>query len=118
MRYSMLMLAIAGACLVQAQPKGGGAPLDLVGDLKQNYTAGKNKILAAAEEMPDAGYAFQPVPEERNFGQWVAHVADLQATVLRRHHRRYQTAGRGGQDHQGGSASRAEGILRDVRRGL
>lgn len=56
-----------------------GAPLDLVGDLKQNYTAGKTKIMAAADQMPEAGYAFQPVPEERSFGQWVAHVADLQA---------------------------------------
>ncbi|HEY2846139.1 MAG TPA: DinB family protein, partial [Bryobacteraceae bacterium] len=79
MRYSILMLAMAGACLVQAQPKGGGAPLDLVADLKANYTAGKTKILAAADEMPEAGYTFQPSPEERNFGAWVAHVADLQA---------------------------------------
>jgi DinB superfamily len=79
MRYSILIFALAGACIVQAQPKTGGAPLDLVGDLKQNYTAGKTKILAAADEMPEAGYAFQPVPEERNFGQWVAHIADLQA---------------------------------------
>ena len=73
------MLAVAGACLVQAQPKGGGAPLDLVGDLKANYTGGKTKILAAADEMPDAGYAFQPTPDVRTFGQWVGHVADLQA---------------------------------------
>ena len=73
------IFALAGACSVQAQPKGGGAPLDLVGDLKQNYTAGKTKIMAAADEMPEAGYGFQPVPEERNFGQWVGHVADLQA---------------------------------------
>ena len=43
------IFALAGACFVQAQPKGGGAPLDLVGDLKANYTAGKTKILAAAE---------------------------------------------------------------------
>ena len=84
MRYSMLVFvaifAVAGAAFVQAQPKGGGAPLDLVGDLvSKNHTAGKTKILAAADEMPEAGYGFQPVPEERNFGQWVAHVADLQA---------------------------------------
>jgi len=79
MKYSMLILGAACVCALQAQPKGGGAPLDLVGDLKQNYTAGKTKILAAADQMPEAGYAFQPVPEERNFGQWVAHVADLQA---------------------------------------
>ena len=29
--------------------------------------------------MPEAGYSFQPTPEERNFGGWVAHVADVQA---------------------------------------
>ncbi|HYV61678.1 MAG TPA: hypothetical protein VE958_03335 [Bryobacteraceae bacterium] len=51
----MLIFALAGACFVQAQPKAGGAPLDLVGGLKQNYTAGKTKILAAADEMPEAG---------------------------------------------------------------
>jgi hypothetical protein len=77
MKYFTLVLAAAGACALHAQPK--GAPLDLVGDLKQNYNAGKTKILAAADQMPEAGYAFQPVPEERSFGQWVAHVADLQA---------------------------------------
>jgi len=33
MRYSILTLTVAGACFLHAQPK--GAPLDLVGDLKQ-----------------------------------------------------------------------------------
>jgi DinB family protein len=79
MRFSMLMLAVAGACLVQAQPKGGAAPADTVGGLKVNYTANKTKVIAAAEEMPEAGYSFQPTPEERNFGAWVAHLADAQA---------------------------------------
>ena len=77
MKNSTWILAVLSVCALQAQPK--GAPLDLAGDLKQNYTAGKTKIMAAADQMPEAGYAFQPVPEERNFGQWVAHVADLQA---------------------------------------
>ena len=79
MRHSTIIVFALCACALYAQPKGGGAPLDLVGDLKANYTAGKNKILAAADQMSEAGYAFQPVPEERNFGQWVGHVADLQA---------------------------------------
>jgi hypothetical protein len=77
----MLMLAVAGACFIQAQPKGGGAPADLAAGLKSNYTAGKTKILAAADEMPEAGYSFQPTPEERNFGGWVAHLADTQVQI-------------------------------------
>ena len=76
-RYFPLVASAILICALQAQQK--GAPADLAADLKQNYTAGKNKIMAAAEEMPDTGYSFQPTPEERNFGAWVAHLADSQA---------------------------------------
>ena len=47
--------------------------------LKQGYNGIKNNILQAAEKMPDADYSFQPTMPERNFGGWVAHVADAQA---------------------------------------
>ena len=78
MRLSHILIASAALAMVlAAQPK--GAPADFAQDLQQNYTAGKTKILAAADEMPEGGYSFQPTPEERNFGAWVAHVADLQA---------------------------------------
>ena len=78
MRIANLLIASAVLTLtLAAQPK--GAPADFAQDLNQNYTAGKTKILAAADEMPEAGYTFQPSPEERNFGGWVGHVADLQA---------------------------------------
>ena len=80
MKITNLLIASAALALtVSAQPK--GAPADFAQDLNQNYTAGKTKIVAAANEMPDAGYTFQPTPEERNFGAWVAHVADVQAQV-------------------------------------
>ena len=79
MRYSMLIFALAGGCFVQAQPKGG--PATLAGDVKQSYNQIKNLITRAAEEMPEAGYGFQPTPEERSFGGWVAHVADTQAGI-------------------------------------
>jgi len=65
------------ACALYAQPKGG--PATVAGDVKQSYNGIKNLLLAAAEEMPDSGYSFQPTPEERTFGGWVAHVADAQA---------------------------------------
>ena len=48
-------------------------------DLKQSYNGIKNNILQAAEKMPDDAYSFKPSPAERDFGGWVAHVADAQA---------------------------------------
>jgi uncharacterized damage-inducible protein DinB len=75
--YPLLMVCAALAMTVCAQPK--GAPADAAADLKQNYTAGKTKIIAAADQMPESGYDFKPVPEEMTFGGWVAHIADLQA---------------------------------------
>lgn len=73
-------LSLMAACLLAAplfsQQK--GAPADMATDLKQSYTAGKNKIIAAAELMPEAGYNFRPTPEVRTFGQWVGHIADEQ----------------------------------------
>jgi len=35
-------------------------------------------VVAAAEEMPEASYAFKPTPEVRSFGELVGHVADAQ----------------------------------------
>jgi hypothetical protein len=79
MKNSILILGAACACVMYAQPKGGGPPATMLTDVKGSYTQIKNNITRAAEEMPDEGYAFQPTPEERNFGGWVAHVADSQA---------------------------------------
>ena len=47
--------------------------------LKQSYNGIKNNIMQAAEKMPDSDYSFKPTDAERNFGGWVAHVADAQA---------------------------------------
>jgi uncharacterized damage-inducible protein DinB len=46
--------------------------------IRQMYNTVKNNLLKAADKMPDADYAFQPAPEERSFGAWIAHVADAQ----------------------------------------
>jgi len=73
-----LTLIACAALVVPLLSQQKGAPADMATDLKQSYTGGKNKIIAAAEQMPEAGYAFKPTPEVRNFGQWVGHVADEQ----------------------------------------
>ena len=76
-RFAIAALAAISSCALYAQPKGG--PRTMTDDVKQSYNQMKTLLTRAADEMPDAGYSFQPTPEERNFGAWVAHVADAQA---------------------------------------
>jgi hypothetical protein len=59
--------------------QGRGGPVSMSADLNAKYTAIKTNITKAADAMPEDGYALQPSKEERNFGAWVAHVADSQA---------------------------------------
>jgi len=47
-------------------------------EAKRAYDNTKNKVMRAAEKMPEENYSFQPTKEVRNFGAWVAHLADSQ----------------------------------------
>src|SRR5690242_5702295 len=42
------------------------------------YSFVSRNVVAAAEKVPEADYAFKPTPEVRSFGQLVGHVADAQ----------------------------------------
>ena len=86
MRYSMLILGAVCACALQAQPK--GEPRSTWSPTSSNlYNRIKNNITAAADEMPDEGYTFQPTAGRAEFGGWVAHVADRAGQQLRSRHR-------------------------------
>ena len=67
------------ACTLSLYAQGRGGPVSMSADLNQKYNAIKNNLMKAAEEMPEDAYSLQPSKEERNFGAWVAHVADAQA---------------------------------------
>lgn len=73
-----IVLAIVFSCGLFAQGRGRG-PVSTSADLQRAYQQIKNNLTKAAEAMPDADYSFMPTKEERNFGGWVAHVADAQA---------------------------------------
>jgi uncharacterized damage-inducible protein DinB len=73
-----ILLAVACTCGLYAQG-GGGGPVTLNADLNRAYNGIKNNLTKAAEDMPEDAYSFQPTESERNFGAWVAHVADAQA---------------------------------------
>lgn len=65
------MLLCAGALAQPANP--------LSTEAKQAYTTVKNYLLRAADKMPEAEYAFKPVPEIRSYGELMAHIADSAA---------------------------------------
>ena len=71
-----LTLLCGSALLAQNNPD--AAPVTSVQDVKYLWGLLKYNVLEAAEKMPEAGYAFQPTNGERNFGGWVAHIADTQ----------------------------------------
>ncbi len=72
---SMPLVARAQAPAPAAAPAAAPSVTDAI---RQMYNTVKNNILKAADTMPDDGYAYQPTPEERTFGGWIAHVADAQ----------------------------------------
>jgi len=78
----VLILVLHGK--VSAQGMQGGAPPTMSGGIKQQYNAVKTNLLKAADVMPEDGYSFTPTPAERNFGGWVAHVADAQTGTCSR----------------------------------
>jgi DinB superfamily len=49
--------------------------------IQQQYSRIQTNLLAAADAMPESAYSFKPVPAERDFGGWVAHLADAQTSI-------------------------------------
>jgi uncharacterized damage-inducible protein DinB len=76
----VMALACCSAMPIYAQD---AAPSVSAG-IKGGYNNIKNNIMKAADKMPDDGYAFSPTKEERSFGAWVGHVADVQTLICSR----------------------------------
>ncbi len=77
MRKTALLIAalvVAAPALAQGT-KAAPAP-GAVETMRGSLDYVKGFLIASAEQMPEADYAFKPTPEVRSFGQIVAHVAD------------------------------------------
>lgn len=64
-------VVFAGSLAASAQPKRTG----LMGDLIADVTAVEEKIVGLAKAMPDASYAWRPMPGVRSVGEAFTHVA-------------------------------------------
>lgn len=73
MRRTALTLAglvlAAGPAQAQEQPTA-------VGSVRPLYEIVRGYIHRAADQMPEADYAFRPTPEVRSFGQLLGHIAN------------------------------------------
>ena len=76
MRYSMLILALTATGAVYAQDAAAS-----VAAIQRQYAQTKQKLTAAADEMPADGYTLVPGEGSRTFAGAVGHVADAQAAV-------------------------------------
>lgn len=74
MRYSTLILA--AACTVAAYAQDAAAS---VAAIQRQYAGQKTKIIAAADEMPEAQYTLVPGEGSRTYAAVVGHIADAQA---------------------------------------
>jgi len=70
-RNLSMCLALASACLLQAQSDN---PLST--EVKGAYTNVKNNLLKAADKVSEADYAFKATPDVRAFGALIGHTAD------------------------------------------
>jgi uncharacterized damage-inducible protein DinB len=74
MRYSILIVAAAAAGAVYAQDAAAS-----VAAIQRQYAQQKTKILAGADEMPEASYNLVPGEGSRTFAAVMGHIADAQA---------------------------------------
>jgi hypothetical protein len=77
MRSCTILIFAALGCAVVSQ----AADNPLSTELKQNYDQRKGALLAEADRMSDADYAFKATPEVGTFGSRVAHVAEAQMLI-------------------------------------
>ena len=76
---AILMLVLSTPVLSQEPAKAGSNPgVDALRSMWETQSA---YVLRAAEQMPEADYAFKPVATVRTFGQQIAHVAGAQYSM-------------------------------------
>lgn len=81
MKRILMLVTLLTAAPLAAQTTGNGSPGTAVGALKREWQAISGYIGKAAEQMPEADYAFRPVAGVRTFGELIAHLAGAQYLI-------------------------------------
>jgi uncharacterized damage-inducible protein DinB len=82
MKRIILAVALSTVPLpLAAQTTANGAAASAVGALKGEWQGISGYIAKAAEQMPEADYAFRPVAGVRTFGELIGHLAGAQYLI-------------------------------------
>ena len=81
MKRALLLLlpAIVAGSQLPVQTASSANPA--VSTVKQFWTDITGFVTQAAEDMPEADYAYRPTPEVRSFGQLIGHIAGAQNLI-------------------------------------
>lgn len=80
MKRVFIFLALtAAATEASAQTDGTGNPV--VSSMRREWQMVSGYIAKAAEQMPEADYAFRPIPTVRTFGELIGHLAGAQNLI-------------------------------------
>ena len=80
MKTTIILLAFIAAAQLQAQAVTTEAN-PMVATARAEWQPIIGYITKAAEQMPEADYAFKPTPTVRSFGQLIGHLADGQTII-------------------------------------
>jgi len=80
-RLVMLVALSTAAVPLAAQTSTNAAPTTAVGALKREWQDIAGYISKAAEQMPEADYAFRPTAGVRTFGELIGHLAGAQYLI-------------------------------------
>lgn len=73
---SVVLTACSQPAPAPAAPPPAPPSTKITDSLKVTHGIAKDYLTKAAEQMPEAKYAFKPTPDVRTFGQIVGHIAD------------------------------------------
>ena len=76
-----VLASVANAQVSPDLPNPTGAPNPLTTTLSIFRSNMQDKIMKAADAMPDSKYSYRPTKDVRSFGEIVTHVADISYTL-------------------------------------
>src|SRR5688572_10785888 len=77
-RTVLLLLAVSPAITLAQGARPPATPMTATASVRSGWERVRGHVLAAAERVPEADYAYRPVETVRTMGQLFAHIAGSQ----------------------------------------
>jgi uncharacterized damage-inducible protein DinB len=82
MRHVLRTLGVVGAFIIVAGLKPAAQSVSIQGEMLKDWTGLKDAMDKIANAMPEDKFTFKPTPAQRDYGQQVLHIAQINARFL------------------------------------